>query len=98
MAKTTIELDETLVSKALRLSKAKTKRQVIDEALRDYTQRLFQKDLIERMAAGKTRWKISEEWAAAFWEERRRGRQQAKRLGQALRKRNVTKARARQVA
>ena len=79
MAKTTIEIDDVLLRKAMRLSAGKTKRRVMDDALRDYVHRLAQNRLIDKLIAGKAAWRITEEGAARFWEERRKRRAEAKR-------------------
>jgi Arc/MetJ family transcription regulator len=45
--RTNIELDDTLVSQALKLSKLKTKREVVQEALRTYVSSLKRRELLQ---------------------------------------------------
>lgn len=45
--RTNIELDDTLVNQAIKLSKLKTKREVVQEALRNYVAFMKKKELLK---------------------------------------------------
>ena len=45
--RTNIELDDTLVSQALKLSKLKTKREVVQEALKNYISSMKKRELLQ---------------------------------------------------
>lgn len=45
--RTNIELDDALVRQALKLSKLKTKREVVQEALRNYVSSMKKKELLQ---------------------------------------------------
>jgi len=49
--RTNIELDDRLISEAMRLSKVKTKREAVDLALRDYVSRGKQRDILRLVDA-----------------------------------------------
>lgn len=52
--RTNINIDDKLMDQALRLSHAKTKKEVVEEALRNYIRILSQKDLLK--LKGKVKW------------------------------------------
>ena len=52
--KTNIEIDEALLSEAKKLSQAKTKKQVVEQALQYYIQSLYRKQMLE--LRGKVQW------------------------------------------
>ena len=45
--RTNIELDDTLVRQALKLSKLRTKREVVQEALKNYVSSMKRKELLQ---------------------------------------------------
>jgi Arc/MetJ family transcription regulator len=45
--RTNIELDDTLVSQALKLSKLRTKREVVQEALKNYISSMKKRELLQ---------------------------------------------------
>lgn len=55
--RTNIELDDLLVEQALKLSKIKTKREVIQEALKNYVSWMKKKQLLE--LKGNVKWEGS---------------------------------------
>lgn len=55
--RTNIELDDALVDQALKLSKLKTKREVVQEALRNYVAYMKKKELL--MLKGRVTWEGS---------------------------------------
>jgi Arc/MetJ family transcription regulator len=52
VVRTTILLDDRLVKEAMRLSKAKTKREAVDIALRDFVARRKQRDVLKLIGKG----------------------------------------------
>ncbi|MBD0255144.1 MAG: type II toxin-antitoxin system VapB family antitoxin [Cytophagales bacterium] len=52
--KTNVEIDEALLSEAKKLSQAKTKKQVVEQALQHYIQSLYRKQMLE--LRGKVQW------------------------------------------
>jgi Arc/MetJ family transcription regulator len=52
--KTNIEIDEALLNEAKKLSQAKTKKQVVEQALQYYIQSLYRKQMLE--LRGKVQW------------------------------------------
>lgn len=52
--KTNIEIDEALLSEAKELSQAKTKKQVVEQALQYYIQSLYRKQMLQ--LRGKVQW------------------------------------------
>ena len=78
MARTTSELDADLLKQAISLSAGKSGDQVAEDALRDYIVRRRQGIVLDKLVSRQNRWTITEEAAAAFWEERRKGREQAR--------------------
>lgn len=54
MRRTNIELDEKLVKKALRLTKHKTKKELVNHVLREFVEREEWKELIR--LRGKVKW------------------------------------------
>ncbi len=52
--RTNIELDDTLVQQALRLSKLKTKKEVVQEALKNYVAFMKKKELLN--LRGNVKW------------------------------------------
>ena len=84
MAKTTIDLDEKLVRKAMLFSGAKTKREVIDLVLREFVSRRGQMEFLREIASGKFRGAMSmsgKEFLAQRWT----GREKAKKVAKLLR-------------
>jgi Arc/MetJ family transcription regulator len=55
--RTNIELDDTLVKQALKLSKFKTKREVVQEALKNYVSSMKKKELLQ--LKGRVTWEGS---------------------------------------
>jgi Arc/MetJ family transcription regulator len=54
MARTNIDLDSTLVKKGLKLSKLKTKKELVNKALEDFVRRESQKEILDLF--GKLDW------------------------------------------
>ncbi len=52
MGRTNIVLDDKLMKKAMKLSDAKTKRELIDQALREYVRQREQRALLELYGSG----------------------------------------------
>ncbi|QIS13443.1 type II toxin-antitoxin system VapB family antitoxin [Nocardia arthritidis] len=53
MAVTSINIDDDLIAMAQRLSGLGTKREVVDVALREFVQRMKQRQLADRIAGGR---------------------------------------------
>jgi Arc/MetJ family transcription regulator len=52
--KTNVEIDEALLSEAKKLSQARTKKQVVEQALQYYIQSLYRKQMLQ--LRGKVQW------------------------------------------